>query len=191
MGRSRGASGCRSALDYCMRLLSRRQYSSRELEMKLRKRGYGEQAIAETIARLKELDLVNDYRLAADVVRSAIERRNRGRHALIAEMKRLMLPEECIRGAIMVFDEGVEAEIATELMRKWLGERKLSNETDGAMSDENKKLKRRMMERLLRRGFSVKSIALAFNHMGWRFFEGSEWIHEHSPSQAPTRDEPT
>ncbi|MFA4015139.1 MAG: hypothetical protein RUDDFDWM_000212 [Candidatus Fervidibacterota bacterium] len=190
MGRSRGVRR-KSAIDYCMRLLSRRQYSSRELEVKLQKRGYSEQTIARTIARLKEIGLVNDYSLAADIVRSAIERRNKGRYALIAEMKRLMLPEECIQGAISAFDEFEEAKIATELLRKWLGKRNLPSETDGATNEEIKKLKRRMMERLLMRGFSVKAIALAFNHIGWRFFESSEWIHERSPSQAFTRDEPT
>ncbi|MCS7252814.1 MAG: RecX family transcriptional regulator [Armatimonadota bacterium] len=154
------------ATDYCMRLLSYRQYSKGELEEKLRKRGYGERTIMMVINRLNELGLVDDEGLSKGLVQSAIERQNRGRHAVIAEMRRLKLPEDCIQSAIEMFDLETEINIAVKLMRKWLSDEHCKYVSASLCdSGENQKV-RQLILRLLRRGFSHEAIMGALRRIG-------------------------
>lgn len=162
------------AIDYCMRLLSRRQYSRGELEEKLNQRGYGEQTINRAISRLSELGLIDDFGLAERIIQSAIERRNRGRYWLIAYMRKLRLSEDCIRSAIEKFDLETETKIAAELIERWLSNSVQDMVYPCKDGDEKSDMARHLMLRLARRGFSAKAIIWALKRIGCKPFDEGE-----------------
>ncbi len=159
------------AIDYCMRLLCHRQYSEGELRRKLMERGYSDDEVASAINRLNELGLIDDEELSKWLVQSAIERQSYGRHALIARMRNLMLSEDCIQCAIKMFDLETEADIAVKLLRKWLPEERRG---DGGVPLNGAEV-RRLISRLLRRGFSSEAIAKALRRIGCKPFDVGEF----------------
>lgn len=161
----RGAS--ERAIDYCMRLLCRRQYSEGELKEKLIERGYSEHEITMTINRLNELGLISDEELSKQLVQSAIERQSYGRYALMARMRRLKLKEDCIQSAIRLFDLETEIEIATKLMRKWLSDGHREDYENAVMPLHGVEMER-LISRLVRRGFSREAIMEALRRIGCR-----------------------
>lgn len=159
----RGAS--ERAIDYCMRLLCRRQYSEGELKEKLIERGYSEHEIAMAINRLNELGLIDDEELSKQLVQSAIERQSYGRHALMARMRRLKLKEDCIQSAIKLLDLEMETQIATKLIRKWLSDGRHEGHEDAIMPSYGAEMER-LISRLVRRGFSGEAIMEALRRIG-------------------------
>ena len=74
------------ALSYTLWLLGRRDYSEKELRDRLTRKGAGAADIDRVIARLDDLDLVDDARVAAGLVR--VRRKKRGVFALRRELRR-------------------------------------------------------------------------------------------------------
>lgn len=167
--------GYERARDYCLRLLAIRPRSRRELLQRMRQRGYSKRTAQSVLERLDELGLVNDAELANAIVRSALERRPRGRFALAAEMRRLGLTEECIRRALDALDTDTEVKLAVRLLRGWLArwQGELShrlNVTNDSDEDAQQKAKlwRRAFMGLSQRGFSANVIHEAFRQIGWK-----------------------
>jgi len=67
-----------SCYDKAVELLALRPHFRRQLEQKLRQRGYAEDAIAETLARLEAQRYLDDRRLARDFAAQRTERGGEG-----------------------------------------------------------------------------------------------------------------
>ncbi|MBR7889786.1 recombination regulator RecX [Marinomonas sp. A79] len=63
-----------SIFDHALSFLSHREHSTKELATKLKSKGHPEEDIAETIARLQEMNYLNDQRFAEIFVRSRISK---------------------------------------------------------------------------------------------------------------------
>ncbi len=74
------------AYNYCIFLQSRRYYSIKEVNDKLRRKGYSEEIIKAIIALLEEEGLLDDYRFATAWVRDRINFKPRGKALLVREL---------------------------------------------------------------------------------------------------------
>ncbi len=126
----------------CIRLLSRREYGRASLRRKLQTKGYDATLSEEVLDQLIASDLQSDARCAAAIIRTGGHRgwsRRRCRSRMIQEG----LGEETISAAPWPNDDDERA-AARALYLKWLG--------NGPV---DAKKRRRVLQRLARRGFSI------------------------------------
>ncbi len=133
-----------STLATALRLLAYRPRSEREMRDALKKRGCPEEVIAETVARLVELRLVDD----ADFARGYAELRDRSsprsRRLIAAELRAKGVAGDSAIEALVQVDEADAAYRAAA--------RKANNLRTAEFDD----FRRRVGEHLLRRGFSYE-----------------------------------
>jgi regulatory protein len=105
----------RQAREAALNLLGFRSRSSRELETRLRQKGYEDDIIADVISGLERVDLVNDERFAGEWVRSRMASRPMGKRALSWELRRKGISNETIGGALEDVGEQDEYDAALSL----------------------------------------------------------------------------
>jgi regulatory protein len=134
-----------------IRILTKRAKSGKELGRKLKEYGYEPEAIAWTIERLTELQVLDDENYARMVVRSQLSRKPAGRRLLEGKLR-----EKGIEGGIvsMVLDEALEERDVVADARK------LAQSAARSISDrhEPEVRIRRITGRLARRGFDFDVI---------------------------------
>ncbi|HOK53316.1 MAG TPA: regulatory protein RecX [Armatimonadota bacterium] len=133
----------RKAREAALTLLDYRARTRKELERRLIQKGYSEDVVAQVIAQLEKIDLVNDERFAADWVASRVTGRPMGRSRMNWELRRKGIAPESVEEALQQVDEEREFEMALEL-----AERKL-----GGTRPSDPDAKRRLASFLQRRGF--------------------------------------
>ena len=128
---------------YCLDLLSRRGYSSRELQNKLSERGVPDSVIEEIITRLTEEKLICDEEFSKDFVRSRQLYHKQGYYKIRQDLlkKGISLSRED-------YNEEAEEEVLKELVTK-LSEKQT----------EPKKI----ISRLMRKGFRYGDIVACLN----------------------------
>jgi regulatory protein len=99
-----------------LRWLARRDHSVHELKQKWSKKEVDEAAQASALERLDELQLIDDRRVAEQVVRQLQERK--GRLAVRQALKRKGLPEAVQDAALTPLDEQQQRLAASELLRR-------------------------------------------------------------------------
>ena len=137
-----------SIRDVATRILARRAYSAGEMVEKLVERGYGQDEAELTAEWLMDLRYLDDERLAADLVKSLIERPY-GIHRIRQELKRRRLDEQVIEEALELLPED-ELE---SVLDAWIAKRVNA----GAWEPQ----KRRLADMLYRRGFDWGDIRSA------------------------------
>ena len=144
------------ALGYAFRLLKYRPRSEYELCRRLKKRGFPESVIKETLFFLKEKGLINDFEFARIWVESRIKK-PLGIYRLKQELKVKGIDKDLIKKAIeSLGNKYKEEEMIKDLLcRRW---ERLKN-------IEPQKAKRRLFLYLLRRGFSSEKIQEAINQI--------------------------
>ncbi|HEY5512206.1 MAG TPA: regulatory protein RecX [Geomonas sp.] len=145
-----------SAFDCSLRVLALREHSEAELRRKLKEKGYDEEGIEGSIARLKELGYLDDARFARSFAGSAI-RNGRGYGVrLKLELARRGVAAETVRETLAeLAQEYGEAEVLAELMgRRFAG-------FDPATASD--KEKRKVVGYLQRKGFSLSAILARLN----------------------------
>ncbi|HET7869819.1 MAG TPA: regulatory protein RecX [Actinomycetota bacterium] len=75
-----------SCHDRALRLLAVRPRSRREMESRLRSAGFDAETVAEELARLEEVGLVDDERFAQEFAEQALGRRLSGRRAVASSL---------------------------------------------------------------------------------------------------------
>jgi regulatory protein len=95
----------KAALDVALRLLAGRAHGRREIEDKLRKKGFEAEAIAEALLRLDQLKLIDDRAFAGNFVAGMARRRPEGRLKTRARLKQKGLSDEIIGEAIATSDQ--------------------------------------------------------------------------------------
>ena len=140
-----------SSFDCCLRVLALRDHSEAELRRKLAAKGYQEEDVEMSVARLKELGYLDDLRFARSFASSAL-RNGRGYGSRL----KLELSRRGVARAIVsevlgeLSQEFSEAELLGEMMaRRYAG-------FDPATATD--KEKRRIVGYLQRKGFSLSAI---------------------------------
>ncbi|MBI2464132.1 regulatory protein RecX [Candidatus Peregrinibacteria bacterium] len=106
-----------SGLDYALTLLSRRRYSTKELEKRLQKRGI--QDTGNIIQRLKEWKYLDDEDFARSFVATRSRLSPRGPYLLRFELKAKGIPESIIDQTLSELLSS-EQDLALEVLRKKL-----------------------------------------------------------------------
>lgn len=136
--------GGRDPYDIAVRLLARRPHSRRELERKLRRRGFEDDAIAAALTRCAEHGYLDDAGFAAALVRARSA--SRGRRAIAAELAQRGVGRELLGGALEGLDPEDELAAAITLVRRRLAAHAEPPTLRELLDDAGPKL--------LRRGFS-------------------------------------
>ena len=95
--------------EYALSLLDRREHGEKELVQKLRRRCPDAGLIRETVAKLKEYDLLNEERYARRVFESWRARKVYGRQHLQAELIKKQVDEAYIPVVLSMLSEEEEA----------------------------------------------------------------------------------
>ena len=133
------------AMDQALRLLSFRARSEREMADRLAKKGFAPDVADRTVARLRELNLLDDGVLARDIAESR-RRGGRGDHRIRQELRKRGLAPETIAGAL----DAVPAEDGAE--RAWAALQKRAARMKGLDRD---RAYRRLQGFLIRQGFGI------------------------------------
>lgn len=148
------------ARDKALNYLSYRPRSEGELRYYLRGKAFDEQTIELTLERLREADLVDNLAFARYWIENRLRFRPRSAWALQQELQNKRVDRQTIEKALEDFDE--EQALQNALQRHARRLRHLSDE----------KFRKRLMQRLARRGFSYGAIRealetyLSSNHSG-------------------------
>ncbi len=144
------------ALQYALRLLKFRPRSGYELHQRLKRRGFTESTIKETLFFLKDKGLINDLEFARIWVESRLKR-PLGINRIKQELKIKGIDKGLIEQAVAnISSEYSEEEVIRELAcRRWEKIKHL----------QPNKAKQRLYLYLLRRGFSSEKIQEAINQI--------------------------
>ena len=133
---------------YALKLLSYRGRSAKELEKRLSRKGFSKTVISSTIKYLKHTGLVNDRTLAEALRREAMSTKLLSRYATKKLMIKRGIPKEIVDD-MFIADERKDIENAKRLI-----DRKLKT----MKHYPAEKIKRRLHDLLLRRGYSFDTI---------------------------------
>ena len=109
--------------EYALSLLDRREHGEKELVQKLRRRCSSTGLIRETVARLKEYNLLNEERYAKRVFESWRARKVYGRLHLQAELLKKQVGESYIPVILSMLSEEEEAQRVKAAYRQIAGRR--------------------------------------------------------------------
>ncbi len=151
------------AKNAAFRLLSARAYSHREVEERLRRRGFQESVVDQTMDVLRRLKLVDDRDFARRFVQERMRRRPAGRALLAHDLKKRGIDPETGENALDEAFHGVDVEaVALDLLRS------RRRQYDGV---DRRKALSRMYGFLGRRGFAA--VAQSAAERAWLEFRES------------------
>lgn len=146
------------AKESALKLLSFRPRSKKELEDRLKKKGFVGEVIEQTLDRLEELNLIDDQKFASLWVEEKLRYRPTGRRVLERELYLKGIEKDIIQEVLDKVYSGLdEKELALKILEK--------KKKQYAKLDEDV-AKRRINNLLLRRGFSYQTIASIFYKWG-------------------------
>ena len=102
---------------YAMNLLNYRDYSSKDMLLKLKSKGANEEDAQKAVAKLTEHCFINEEHYAQQVYRAWLNKKTYGRQHLAMELYRKNVAEECVPEIMAAFtaeDELLNAERATK-----------------------------------------------------------------------------
>jgi regulatory protein len=101
---------------YLLRLLTRRDYAEAELDERLRRKGAPDEVRAAALERLRELELIDDARVADALVRAGARRK--GRLALRRDLRARGVDDATVDAALRPLDDEQQAGAARAVLRK-------------------------------------------------------------------------
>jgi regulatory protein len=137
------------ARDRAFLLLSYRPRTEHEIRSRLARADYEEDVVDEVVAKLYELDFLDDKAFAARFVEDRMASRPSGRRALTWELRQKGLDAETVADAAATVDDASEREGAMAAARSRLGR------LAGA---DRREARRKMTAFLQRRGFAWDTI---------------------------------
>ena len=102
---------------YAVNLLNYRDYSSKDMLLKLKSKGANEEDAQKAVAKLTEHRFINEEHYAQQVYRAWLNKKTYGRQHLAMELYRQNVAEECVPEIMAAFtaeDELLNAERATK-----------------------------------------------------------------------------
>ena len=136
-------------------LLSYRSRSEKELQERLKKKGFSGQHIAATLKYMKQAGHLDDHALALDLKRQAFNNKLLGHNRAKIFLLDRGVPDEIVITAL-TYDEETEAQKIQKLIDKKL-------KTMGDCADNKKKKK--LWDFLVRKGYSYNTIRNAFHRL--------------------------
>ena len=149
-GRTTGVDEGPSLRLVTLRLLGRRDYSSFELEQRLLARGFPANEVTTHLEALRREGLIDDRRVAEAHVRTASRVKGRGRTRIRRELLARGIPNGLADSAVRVLTADDEDQAIHRL---------LTRHGKGVVASPQ--TRRRLFDRLLRRGFSPTAISRA------------------------------
>ncbi|MEM1485537.1 regulatory protein RecX [Oscillospiraceae bacterium PP1C4] len=143
----------KKAKEKALSLLSYKEYTSRQLEDRL-KRHVDEDSAAMAVARMEELGLINDDDYAERFARDLSERRHFGILRIKQEMRQRGLTPEQIEFATSLLKEDSSEAIREILEKKY------------PLAWEDEKVKKRAFAALMRMGYPASDVRRALNTPG-------------------------
>ncbi|MGN0173620.1 MAG: regulatory protein RecX [Acutalibacteraceae bacterium] len=137
------------ATSKAMWLLGRREYSEKEMILRLKKDGFDEDAVVEAVERLVEAGVIDDERFAYNFAYNLKENRKLGKRAVITELLLKGVDREIAEAVADEFCND-EVESAAEIIR-----------IKYPAFNEDEKINRRMFAALQRKGYSYSVIKQA------------------------------
>lgn len=143
----------RRAYNKGLDLLSRRPYGVKELIKKLCEKGHEKDASQKACDRLLELGLLNDEEYARILANDLLERKNYSTKRIKQELSFRGIPREIVENTVDSLDNNAENRIILVIKKKYLNK----------LNDE--KGRKRVIDGLLRLGFSYSEIKSALNQV--------------------------
>jgi regulatory protein len=141
------------ALQKAYRLLSLRAHSAREIEKKLRERGFPAAVVKEALEKLHDLKYLDDHSFASQWVRNLAANKLWGNRKIIASLQEKGVAAHLIGEAIEEIRQEIPEEEAVALFIK----KKI---TGKKINLQDIREKRRIMQNLLARGFPAGLILI-------------------------------
>jgi len=123
----------------------------KEVEQKLKEKGYGEITIEDVMAFLEEYKYVNDAQYALSFIKYAVNNKNHGKKRISYDLQNRGVSSRIIANAFLEFEENTSHDYQENIA--FLIEKKLKGEADIDL-----KQKKRLFDYLARRGFSYDDI---------------------------------
>ena len=153
----------RSAVEAAMLMLGRRDYSEQEMQQKLTLKGYEDAEIQSTLARLKDLEYLDDAKYARHFVSDKARLAGWGVLRIRQSLKQKGVAEKAVDAALAKFEEKIQkkdeptwTERATDLLGRRYGL------TEGVLPPNEY---RKRISFLLRRGFDFDQAKQALNNL--------------------------
>lgn len=148
-----------------LKYLSSAQRSVREVELKLKQKGFEEDIIKQTIVYLKSYDYLNDEAFAKQWAASKIKLRSWGKIRITHGLRQKGISEKIIRQTLDVPEqEANELNTARTALEKWLNEKVRSQESEVRSKE---KIKQKVFRHLQNKGFTTEVIfAVTKQHFG-------------------------
>lgn len=139
------------------RLLALREHSVGELRAKLKKKGFDESTISETLKSFLQRGHLDDSRFASSLARRTLERKPAGRSYLVAVLRRKMIARDLAEQVVGQLLDGRDetAQAVAALERKWPELARIEVET----------ARRRAYSYLSRRGFGYEAAKTAWEQL--------------------------
>jgi regulatory protein len=147
-----------AAKEAALRILARGPRTEREVEGRLRERGYHVEAVERAIERLRRVSLLDDRAFVRSFLRTELFKAPQGKRLLVMKLKRRGVSDALIRELDALLDEDPDLagrSLASEEGRAALGFAQLRRKYSKLSPDA---YRRRMQQALARRGFQWDTI---------------------------------
>lgn len=150
--------------DYCLKLITVKDRTQKEIRTKLKEKNFDENIIEEEIEFLLNYGYINDKRYAEHFTGDAINIKKWGKSRIRMELLRKGIDRDIIDNAIeKAFEEADDERLFMEMEKRFSG-----------ADFSNMKERTRIFNFYLRRGFSPEEIKGAMNRMS-AFRDIEEW----------------
>ena len=117
---------------YAMNLLNYRDYSGKDMLLKLKSKGASEEDALQAVAKLKDNRFIIEEHYAQQVFRAWLSKKTYGRQHLVLELYRKNVAEECVHQIMAAFTDELELVNAEHATKEFISRnrRKLQNFDD-------------------------------------------------------------
>ncbi|CAK7041511.1 regulatory protein RecX [uncultured Phascolarctobacterium sp.] len=147
------------AYDYALDMLSYRDYSRKDMELKLKRKGAEAEIIKNTVQKLVEYGFLDERRYAQRVFEAWLSKKYYGRSHLRLELQKKNVADRYVNGIIAQLSDTMEEERAENALRSCL---KRNPKKYNAETQEGRAAISRF---LYTRGFSSKYIQKSINNI--------------------------
>ncbi|MCK5236589.1 MAG: regulatory protein RecX [Deltaproteobacteria bacterium] len=138
-----------NAFNYCLRLLSIRDRSQYELEIKLKDKEFDPSIANSVISELARLSYIDDEKYACELARLRLKNKKWGKRRISMDLRSRGIDNGIINKALSLIDADDELAAAHEALSKWLKKNRVDRDT-----------------------LDIKNKTKAYRHLNYRGFSG-------------------
>lgn len=152
-----------SPLNCALGILSRRRVSRGQMRESMRRKGYSEEEVEDTLAKIGEWGYLDDDGYARDILRSMISECPLGRRRAEYELSKRLFEKDLIEAVVNEAFGGLrEEEMASLAARQYLDVKRNGKSSESGSEKERERLARWLQ----RRGFGAESVYAALRSLG-------------------------